>query len=75
MTTTRIAAVIAVLVGCASPALADPPVENIYRPVIQVDPAATFAQSPNRGNGGPAAMKPFSEEEKRLFERAQGQLD
>ena len=73
---TRIAVVVALLVGSASVALANDQFDvNIYRPTIQVSPLDAYAQSPsgNLGNAGSTGTaKSFSDEERRWFEKAQG---
>jgi hypothetical protein len=78
ITKTSIAALVAVLVGSASVALADSQFDvNIYRPVIQDNALGAYAQSPsaNWGNGSTGASKPFSAQEKVMFDRAQGAAD
>ena len=74
ITRTSIAALVAVLVGSASVALANDQFDvNIYRPAIQDNALGAFAQSPsvNRGvTGGTGALKPFTAEEKAMFDRA-----
>jgi hypothetical protein len=78
ITKTSIAAVVAVLIGSASVALADSQFDvNIYRPAIQGNALGAYAQSPsgNLGNGSTGASKPFSVEEKVMFDRAQGAAD
>jgi hypothetical protein len=72
---TRIALVVALLVGSASVAVANDKFDvNIYRPAIQYSPLDAFAQSPSasRGNGSTGTMRSFSSEEQRWFEKAQG---
>ena len=75
ITKTSIAAVVAVLIGSASVALANDQFDaNIYRPAIQGNPVDAFAQSPsslNWGvNGSTGSLKPFTAEEKAMFDRA-----
>jgi hypothetical protein len=73
---TRIATIVALLLGSASVALANDQFDvNIYRPTVQVSPLDAYAQSPsgNWGNGGSTGTaKSFSDEERRWFEKAQG---
>jgi O-antigen ligase len=79
ITKSTIVAIVAVLVGSASVALADNSQfdVNISRPAIQHSPLGAFAQSPstNWGNGGTGVVKGYSTEEKLMFERAQGAAD
>jgi hypothetical protein len=75
ITKTSIAAVVAVLIGSASVALANDQFDaNIYRPAIQDNALGAYAQSPSVkwGNGSTGASKPFSVEQKLMFDRAQG---
>ena len=75
ITKTSIAAVVAVLVGSASVALANDQFDvTIYRPAIQDNAHGAYAQSPG-GNGGSGPSKLFSAEEKAMFDRAQGAAD
>jgi len=74
ITKTSIAAVVAVLIGSASVVLANDQFDvSIYRPTIQGKAVDAFAQSPSsvyRGaNGSTRAVKPFTAEEKALFDR------
>ena len=73
-TKTSIAAVVAVLIGSASVALANDQFDaNIYRPAIQGSPVDAFAQSPSLNwgvNGSTGSLKPFTVEEKAMFDRA-----
>ena len=73
---TRIAVIVALLLGSASVALAHDQFDvNIYRPTIQHSPLDAYAQSPsgNWGNGGSTGTaKAFPDEERRWFEKAQG---
>jgi hypothetical protein len=79
ITKTSIAALVAVLIGSASVALANDQFDvTIYRPAIQDNALGAFAQSPSvngRGNGGSGPSKVFSAEEKAMFDRAQGAAD
>jgi len=74
ITKTSIAAVIAVLVGSASVALANDQFDaDIYRPAIQSSPVDAFAQSPSLNwgvNGSTGSLQPFTAEEKAMFDRA-----
>ena len=76
---TSIAAVVAVLIGSASVALANDQFDvTIYRPAIQDNALGAHAQSPsvNWGrNGGTGPSKLFSAEERAMFDRAQGAAD
>jgi hypothetical protein len=76
---TRIAVIAAVLVGTVSAALADNSQfdVNIYRPTVVDNPLGAYAQSPasSWGHGTTGAVKPFSAEEKTMFDRAQGAAD
>ena len=75
---TRIAVIAAVLVGSASVALANDQFDvNIYRPSISHSPLGAYAQSPAPGwsYGTTGVAKPFSAEEKQMFDRAQGAAD
>jgi hypothetical protein len=73
---TRIAVIVALLVGSASFAFANDQFDvNIYRPAIQHSPLGAYAQSPsgNLGNDGSTGTPTsFSVEEQRCFEKAQG---
>jgi hypothetical protein len=73
---TRIAVIVALLLGSASVALANDRFDvNIYRPTIHDSPLGAYAQSPsgNWGNGGSTGTaKSFSDEERRWFDKAQG---
>jgi len=74
ITQTSIAAVVAVLVGSASVALANDQFDvNINRPAMPSNPADAFANAPSLNWGvkrstGP--LKPFTAEEKAMFDRA-----
>jgi hypothetical protein len=76
---TRIAVIAAVLVGTVSAAFADNSQfdVNIYRPTVVDNPLGAYAQSPASGwsYGTTGAVKPFSAEEKAMFDRAQGAAD
>jgi hypothetical protein len=76
---TRIAVIAAVLVGTVSAAFADNSQfdVNIYRPTVVDNPLGAYAQSPAPGwsYGTTGAVKPFSAEEKAMFDRAQGAAD
>jgi hypothetical protein len=73
-TKTSIAAVVAVLIGSASVALANDQFDaNIYRPAIQGNAVDAFAQSPSLNwgvNGSTGSLQPFTAEEKAMFDRA-----
>ena len=67
---TSIAVVAAILFGSASFALANDQFDvNIYRPVIPGSAVEAFALSPVNPNGG--TVRPFTAEEKLMFDRAQ----
>ena len=74
ITKTTIAALVAVFIGSASVALANDQFDaNIYRPAIQGSPVDAFAQSPSLNwgvNGSTGSLKPFTAEEKAMFDRA-----
>ena len=74
ITKTSIAAVVAVLIGSTTVALANDQFDaNIYRPAIQGKAVDAFAQSPsvNWGvNGTTGSLKPFTADEKAMFDRA-----
>ena len=75
---TRIAMIVALLLGSASVAFANDQFDvNIYRPAITVSPLGAYAQSPSTqwGNGSTGSVKGFSAQEKQMFERAQGAAD
>ena len=77
ITKTSIAAVVAVLIGSASAALANDQFDvNIYRPTIQGKAVDAFAQSPSSvywgANVSTGSLKPFTAEEKAMFDRASG---
>ena len=75
---TRIAVIAAVLVGTGSASLANEQFDvNIYRPTVSANPLAAYAQSPapNWSYGTVGTAKPFSAEEKQMFDRAQGAVD
>jgi hypothetical protein len=71
-TKTSVAVVAAVLFGSASLALANDQYDvNIYLPAIPGSAHEAFALSPTNPNGGKGAVRPFSVEEKLMFDRAQ----
>jgi hypothetical protein len=71
-TKTRIAVIAAVLFGSASFALANDQYDvNIYRPAIPGSAYDAFALSPTNPNGAKANVRPFSVEERLMFDRAQ----
>ena len=74
ITKTSIAAVVAVLIGSTSVALANDQFDaNIYRPAIQSNPADAFANAPSLNwgvKGSTRALKPFTADEKAMFDRA-----
>lgn len=76
---TAAALVAAIVVGTSSVALADNSQfdVNIYRPTVVDNPLGAYAQSPASGwsYGTTGAVKPFSAEEKAMFDRAQGAAD
>jgi hypothetical protein len=75
---TRIAMIVALLIGSATVAVANDKFDvNIYRPAIMVSPLGAYAQSPSTqwGNGATGSVKGFSAQEKQMFERAQGAAD
>jgi hypothetical protein len=70
MSTTTIAVIAAVLFASASFALANDRFDvNIYRPAVPGNAVDAFALSPMNPNG--AAVRPFTAEEKLMFDRAQ----
>ena len=76
ITKTTIAALVAVLVGSTSVALANEQFDvNIYRPAVQGSAVDAFAQSPSSLKGSTRAVKPTSIGEKLMFDRAQGAAD
>ena len=71
LTKTRAAVVAAILLGSVSGAVADNSQfdVNIYRPTVQDSALGAYAQSPANPNAH-RAVKPFTIEEKLLFDRA-----
>jgi hypothetical protein len=71
LTKTKAAVVAAILLGSVSGAVADNSQfdVNIYRPTQQDNALGAYAQEPARATA-PRAVKPFTIEEKLLFDRA-----
>jgi hypothetical protein len=71
-TKTSIAVIAAVLFGSASFAFANDQFDvNIYRPAIPGSALDAFALSPTNPNGAKGVVRPFTGEEKLMFDRAQ----
>ena len=68
LTKTKAAVVSAILLGSVSGAVADPQFDvDIYRPTVQGSALSAYAQSPANNH---RAVKPFTIQEKLLFDRA-----
>jgi hypothetical protein len=70
LTKTKAAAVAAILLGSVTGAVADAQFDvNIYQPTVQNNALSAYAQASPRA-AAPRAAKPFTIEEKILFDRA-----